>query len=68
MWTEEEMAAYERCWPIGTRQRVWLDVLAYTGLRRGDAVRGGAMASHYTREANRVRLAKEGMHKLANES
>jgi integrase len=173
MWTEEEMDAYESRWPIGTRQRVWLDVLAYTGLRRGDAVRlgrqhvrndvatlkteksgftvtvtlpilpilsrtleagpcgdltfivgangkpltkegfgnafreacneagvtgsahgvrkiaatraaengatvatleaifgwhGGAMASHYTREANRVRLAKEGMHKLANES
>ena len=29
------------CWPIGTRQRVWLDVLVYTGLRRGDAVRFG---------------------------
>jgi integrase len=25
-------------WPLGTRQRVWFDVLAYTGLRRGDAV------------------------------
>jgi integrase len=172
IWTEEEMAAYERRWPIGTRQRVWLDVLAYTGLRRGDVVRigrqhvrdgvatlktekggfnvtvtlpilpilartlnagpcgdltfvvgatgkpltketfgndfkdackkagvpgsahgvrkiaatraaengatvaeleaifgwhGGNMASHYTREANRVRLSKVGMHKLANE-
>ena len=170
MWSEEEMAAYERRWPIGTRQRVWLDVLAYTGLRRGDVVRlgrqhvregiatlktekgggtvtvtlpilpvlaetlaagpcgdltfvcgerghpltkesfgnlfrkacraasvpgsahgvrkiaatraaengatvaeleaifgwhGGAMASHYTREANRVRLAREAMHKLS---
>ena len=41
MWSEEDMAAYERRWPIGTRQRVWLDVLAYTGLRRGDAVRLG---------------------------
>jgi integrase len=41
MWTEDEMAAYERRWPIGTPQRVWLDVLAYTGLRRGDAVRLG---------------------------
>jgi hypothetical protein len=28
---------------------------------------GGGMASHYTREADRVRLAKEAMHKLANE-
>jgi len=37
-WTEADMAAYEERWPIGTRQRVWLDVLAYTGLRRGDAV------------------------------
>ena len=29
--------------------------------------RGGAIASLYTREANRARLAKEGMHKLENE-
>ena len=35
------MAAYERHWPIGTRQRGWIDVLLYTGLRRGDAVRFG---------------------------
>ncbi len=28
-------------WPLGTRQRVWLDVLLYSGLRRGDAVRYG---------------------------
>jgi integrase len=40
-WTEDDVAAYEKCWPIGTRQRVWLDVLLYTGLRRGDAVRLG---------------------------
>jgi integrase len=41
VWSEEEVAAYEQRWPIGTRQRVWLDVLLYTGLRRGDAVRLG---------------------------
>jgi integrase len=40
-WTEEDVAAYEARWPVGTRQRVWLDVLLYTGLRRGDAVRIG---------------------------
>ena len=40
-WTENDIAVYERRWPIGTRQRVWLDVVAYTGLRRGDAVRLG---------------------------
>jgi integrase len=36
-WTREDVAAYQRRWPIGTRQRVWLDVLLYTGPRRGDA-------------------------------
>ena len=40
-WTESDVLAYERRWPIGTRQRIWLDVLLYTGLRRGDAVRFG---------------------------
>jgi len=40
-WDEEDVSAYEQRWPIGTRQRVWLDVLLYTGLRRGDAARLG---------------------------
>lgn len=40
-WTEADVEAYERRWPIGTKERVWLDVLLYTGLRRGDAVRFG---------------------------
>lgn len=37
-WTEEDADAYERRWPIGTKERVWFDVLCYTGGRRGDAV------------------------------
>jgi integrase len=41
VWGDDDIAAYEKRWPIGTRQRVWLDVLVYTGLRRGDAVRFG---------------------------
>jgi integrase len=40
-WTQEDIVAYEARWPIGTKERVWLDVLIYTGLRRGDAVRLG---------------------------
>lgn len=36
-WTHEDVEAYQKRWPIGTPQRVWLDVLLYTGLRRGDA-------------------------------
>lgn len=41
VWSDDDVAAYEKRWPIGTRQRVWLDVLIYTGLRRGDAARLG---------------------------
>src|SRR6516225_5851473 len=40
-WSETDVEKYERRWPVGTRERVWLDVLLYTGLRRGDAVRLG---------------------------
>jgi integrase len=41
MWTEADAEAYEKRWPLGTKERVWRDVLFYTGLRRGDAVRLG---------------------------
>jgi integrase len=41
MWTEADAAAYDQRWPLGTKERVWRDVLFYTGLRRGDAVRVG---------------------------
>jgi len=40
-WTEDDADAYERRWPLGTRQRVWYAVLLYTGGRRGDAVEIG---------------------------
>lgn len=40
-WTRDDVETYRRRWPLGTRQRVWLDVLLYTGPRRGDAVRIG---------------------------
>jgi integrase len=38
VWTEDDVARYQAKWPVGTKERVWLDVLLYTGLRRGDAV------------------------------
>lgn len=41
VWTVDECAAFEQRWPRGTRERVAFDVLLYTGLRRGDAVRLG---------------------------
>lgn len=40
-WTEDDVLAYEAKWPEGTKERVWLHVLLYTGLRRGDAVKLG---------------------------
>lgn len=40
-WSEEDVARYRAHWPLGTRQRVWLEVLLNTGLRRGDATRLG---------------------------
>jgi integrase len=40
-WTDDECLAFEGRWPRGTRERVAFDVLLYTGLRRGDAVRLG---------------------------
>jgi integrase len=36
-WTDAEVAAFEARWQVGTRQRLWLAILLYTGLRRGDA-------------------------------
>lgn len=40
-WSEDEIAAFETRWPIGTRERLALAVLLFTGLRRGDAARLG---------------------------
>lgn len=40
-WQEDDIDKYYQRWPLGTCERVWIDVLLYTGLRRGDAVRIG---------------------------
>lgn len=40
-WTEEEIAAFQRRHPIGTKARLALELMLWTGLRRGDAVRLG---------------------------
>lgn len=40
-WTAEDVARYAARWPLGTRQRIAMEVLLWTGLRRGDAVRLG---------------------------
>lgn len=40
-WTSEEMARFERTWPLGSRERLAYDLMLWTGLRRGDAARVG---------------------------
>jgi hypothetical protein len=40
-WTYEDVITYEKRWPLGTRERVMLDVYIFTGLRRRDAARVG---------------------------
>lgn len=41
-WTEADMAAFEKRWPLGTRERLAYEIIATTGLRRGDAHKFGA--------------------------
>ena len=40
-WTQAELDRFEAHWPVGSRERLAYDLLLYTGLRRGDAVRVG---------------------------
>lgn len=57
-WTEEDVEKYQARWPLGTRQRVWLDVLLYSGLRRGDVVRYGRQ--HVRNGIGRIKTEKSG--------
>jgi len=38
-WTDEQLSAYEKRWPLGTRERLAFDVLLYSAQRVGDVVR-----------------------------
>jgi integrase len=55
-WTEADVEAYYHRWPLGTHERVWLDVLLYSGLRRGDVVRYGRQ--HVRNGIGKMRLEK----------
>lgn len=57
-WNDDDVAAYEAHWPAGTKERVWLHVLLYTGLRRGDAVRIGRQ--HVRNGVATIRTEKTG--------
>jgi len=57
-WTEDDIARYEQRWPRGSKERVWLDVLLLTGLRRGDAVKLGRQ--HVRDGVATIRTEKSG--------
>ena len=38
-WTDDEIAAFEKHWPIGTKQRLAFALMLYTGQRRSDVHR-----------------------------
>lgn len=58
VWSEVEVDQYQARWPIGTRERVWIDVLLYSGLRRGDAVTLGRQ--HVRDEIFTIKTEKSG--------
>jgi integrase len=57
-WTDEEIAQFEGCHPIGSRARLALALLLYTGQRRGDVIRMGAQ--HIRDGAIHVKQEKTG--------
>lgn len=57
-WTEEDITMFEDRWPLGTRARLALALLLYTGQRRGDVIRMGRQ--HVRNNAIEVVQAKTG--------
>ncbi|MGK7057866.1 tyrosine-type recombinase/integrase [Bradyrhizobium sp. 1050_B9_N1_2] len=59
VWTDDEIAIFERRWPRGTRERVMFDIFLYTGLRRGDAAVVGKQ--HVRNGVISIQTEKTGM-------
>ena len=57
-WSEDEIAAFEDRFPIGTMPRLAMSIMLYTGQRRGDAVRLGW--GHVTGKRIAVQQEKTG--------
>lgn len=57
-WSEEDIAKYLKHWKAGTRQRLALLLLLYTGQRRGDVIQMGRQ--HVSGDAIRVKQSKTG--------
>jgi integrase len=57
-WTDEDIAAFEARWPLGTRARLALALLLYTAQRRSDVIRMGPQ--HIRGDAISVTQGKTG--------
>src|SRR6516225_7510775 len=57
-WTDDEIAQFERCHAIGSRARLALALLLYSGQRRGDVIRMGPQ--HVRDGILRVKQEKTG--------
>jgi len=57
-WTDDEIAQFERYHPVGSRARLALALLLYTGQRRGDVIRMGSQ--HIRNGALHVKQEKTG--------
>lgn len=57
-WTEADIAKYLKHWPTGSRQRLALLLLLYTGQRRGDVIQMGRQ--HLANDTIRVKQSKTG--------
>lgn len=62
-WSEDDIAAYRKHWATGTRERLALEILLCTGLRRSDAVSfgpqhvsGGYASVVQTKTATRLKI------------
>ena len=57
-WSDDDVAAFEARWPLGTTQRLAFDILRYTGMRRSDAAMLGRQ--HVRDGVIRLRTQKTG--------
>lgn len=58
-WTAAEVKRFQTRWPLGTRERLAMDLLLYTGLRRGDIVQIGRQ--HVRNGVIKYRATKNGV-------
>lgn len=57
-WTEAEIEQYQAHWPLGTKQRLAMELMLWTGRRRGDAI--GLGPQHVVNGSLAGRDAKTG--------